>query len=63
MDVFLLEVTTQSSNAYNAFEWQSRGIFRHEKDAELVGEAYVRSNPDEEYTVTTLTVIEELNFS
>ena len=63
MEVYILQVTQDSDSAYNAFEWVNKGVFLREIDARLVGEAHVRSNPDEEYSVDPVTVIEEVGFS
>lgn len=60
MKVYVLQVTTDGYSACNAFEWENRGVYLKESDAEKVGKAYVKSNPDQEYSVEPTDVIEEV---
>lgn len=63
MKVYVLQVTTSSDSAYNAYEWEVKGVFSSYSEAELVGEVYTSTRPDEDYFVGEFDLNLGLSFS
>lgn len=56
MIVYNLMVTTYSDSPYCQWEWVCRGLFFSAEQATEAGEAYLKDNPDEEYSVEGIKV-------